>query len=54
MAIAWGTQETETTPKAGGHTTQDRSKWITSFQRQRDGSWKILWESYNSDLPAGS
>jgi uncharacterized protein (TIGR02246 family) len=52
LAVAWGTQETKTTPKAGGPFIQGKSKWIDVLQRQRDGSWKIIWDIYNSDLPA--
>jgi uncharacterized protein (TIGR02246 family) len=51
LAVAWGTQETQTTPRAGGSPVQDKSKWITVYQRQPDKSWRILWEMYNSDLP---
>lgn len=51
LAVSWGTQESMTTPKAGCASVQDKSKWMTAYLRQPDGSWKILWESYNSDLP---
>lgn len=51
LAVARGTQETRTTVKAGGASFQDKSKWISAYQRQPNGSWKILWEMYNSDLP---
>ena len=51
LAVARGTQETRTSPKSGGYSFQDKAKWITVFQRQTRGSWKILWEIYNSDLP---
>jgi uncharacterized protein (TIGR02246 family) len=51
LAVARGTQETITTAKAGGTSFEDKSKWISAYQRQPDGSWKILWEMYNSDLP---
>jgi proline iminopeptidase len=52
LAVARGTQVSTTSPKAGGKTVQNRDKWITVYQRQPDGSWKILWEIYNSDLQA--
>lgn len=52
LAVARGTQETITKPKAGGNSVQDKAKWITAFERQPDRSWKVLWEIYNSDLPA--
>ena len=51
LAVARGTQEASTAPKNGGNSVRDKEKWIVVYQRQRDGSWKILWEIYNSDLP---
>jgi uncharacterized protein (TIGR02246 family) len=51
LAVARGTQETKSTPKAGGNSVQDKSKWLSVYQRQPDGSWRILWEIYNGDLP---
>ncbi len=51
LAVAWGTQEGTTTPKAGGASVQYKQKWMTAYLRQPDRSWKILWEIYNSDLP---
>ena len=44
-------QVATSTPKAGGPSTQDKSKWIAALERQPDGSWKVFWEMYNSDLP---
>ncbi len=51
LAVARGTQEATTTPKTGGNSVRDKEKWIVVYQRQTDGLWKILWETYNSDLP---
>jgi uncharacterized protein (TIGR02246 family) len=51
LAVARGTQETRTTSRAGGRPIQDKSKWLSVFRRQGDGSWKIFWEIYNSNLP---
>lgn len=51
LAVARGTEVSTTSPKAGGKTVQYRDKWVTVYQRQPDGSWKILWEIYNSNLP---
>ncbi len=51
LAVAWGTQEGTTTPKAGGASEQYKQKWMSAYLRQPDGSWKVLWEIYNSDLP---
>jgi uncharacterized protein (TIGR02246 family) len=41
------------TPKAGGetiHAMQD-GKALTLFERQSDGSWKIIYDCYNSNIP---
>jgi uncharacterized protein (TIGR02246 family) len=51
LAVARGTQETETSPRVGGDTVRDKANWISVYQRQSDGSWKILWEIFTSDLP---
>jgi len=46
-----GTVEATTTPKAGGDPVVENSKWITVYQRQPDGSWKIISEIWNSNRP---
>ena len=52
LAVARGSFEGTSTPKAGGSPAQVKGKWLTAFQRQADGSWKSFWDTYNSDLPA--
>jgi ketosteroid isomerase-like protein len=38
-----------------GNTITDEGKWLDTFQKQPDGTWKISAIAYNSDLPvAGS
>ena len=51
LAVSRGTAEGKSSLKAGGYSTQFKSKWMTAFQRQADGSWKAFWDIYNSDLP---
>jgi len=51
LAVARGTQETRTSPKGSDHSVQDKTKWVTAFERQPDGSWKAFWDIWNSDLP---
>ncbi|MBZ5495771.1 MAG: SgcJ/EcaC family oxidoreductase [Acidobacteriia bacterium] len=51
LAVARGTTEGKSSLKAGGYSAQFKSKWITAFQRQPDGSWKAFCDIYNSDLP---
>jgi len=40
------------TPKAGGETINiPDGKGLTLYERQSDGSWKIVYDCYNSNLP---
>ncbi len=41
------------TPKAGGETIHAMSdgKALTIYERQSDGSWKIIYDCFNSNLP---
>ena len=38
-------------PRAGGEPMDDSGKYITVYQRQSDGSWKIARDIWNSDQP---
>jgi len=51
LAVARGTYEGKASPKAGGDSVQFKGKWIGAYQRQSDGSWKLFWDIFNSDLP---
>lgn len=37
---------------SGGKATLDKGKFLTVWKKQADGSWKIIRDMYNSDLPA--
>jgi len=37
-----------------GATVSDVGKYSTVWQKQRDGTWKVVLDSFNSDLPAAS
>ena len=40
------------TPKAGGETiTFPEGKALTLYERQSDGSWKIKYDIFNSNVP---
>jgi uncharacterized protein (TIGR02246 family) len=39
------------TPKAGGTPMKDSGKYITVYERQSDGAWKIARDIWNSDQP---
>lgn len=37
-----------------GKQVNDRGKYVTVWKKQADGSWKVLLDIFNSDLPAGT
>src|SRR5438552_66168 len=39
-------------PKTGGKAIEDRGKAVWIWRRQGDGSWKLAYAIWNSDLPA--
>ena len=39
------------TPRASGGSMDDHGKYITIYQRQSDGSWKIARDIWNSNQP---
>ena len=43
----------QVTPKSGGETidAMPDGKALTVYQRQSDGSWKIIYDCYNSSVP---
>ena len=52
LAFARGTYTTKMTPKVpGAAVIDDKGKWLTAYRRQSDGSWKIVVDIWNSDLP---
>jgi len=52
FAVAKGTFEGTSTPKAGGSAVPVKGKFVTLYERQGSGPWKAVWDIYNSDLPA--
>jgi len=39
------------TPKADGESIQDAGKYLVTWRRQPDGSWRVAHEIWNSDNP---
>ncbi len=39
------------TPKTGGETIHSIGKALTSYERQFDGPWKIVYDCFNSNVP---
>lgn len=52
IAIERWSGTTRVIPKAGGEEITDATKGVWIWERQVDGSWKLLWSVWNSSLPA--
>ena len=50
LAVETGHYEWTLVPK-GGKEIKDKGKYVTTWKRQSDGSWKIVRDISNSDLP---
>jgi uncharacterized protein (TIGR02246 family) len=52
LAFARGIYTAKATPKVpGAAVLDDKGKWLTAYRRQSDGSWKIVVDIYNTDMP---
>ena|SRR5439155_10762979 len=51
LAYVSGTYE-ETMTDASGKPVKDRGKYVEIFKKQADGTWKVVADIWNSDLPA--
>ena len=45
---------TMSVPRSEGGPRQERGKYLTVWRRQRDGNWKIVADTWSSDLPPAS
>jgi uncharacterized protein (TIGR02246 family) len=50
--IAYDVGRYSMTIPTGGGTRQDRGKYLTVWKRQSNGEWRIVADSFSSDLPA--
>jgi ketosteroid isomerase-like protein len=53
LAYVSGTYE-ETMTDASGKPVNDRGKYVEIFKKQADGTWKVVADIWNSDLPAST
>src|SRR6266567_372222 len=51
LAYGSGTNE-ETMNDASGKPVKDHGKYVEIFKKQADGTWKVVADIWNSDLPA--
>lgn len=51
LAYSYGTN-TVTLTDPEGHQVEDRGKYLTIYKKQPDGTWKVVADAGNSDLPA--
>ena len=49
FAVERARYEATIIPKNGGAALTESGKHIVVYRRQADGSWKVLWEIWNSD-----
>jgi uncharacterized protein (TIGR02246 family) len=51
IAFARGTYTESLTPKAGGEKEDYDGKYLTVLERQSDGTWKVIRDCFNSNVP---
>jgi ketosteroid isomerase-like protein len=51
LAVVRGTDTGTTTPRSGGEPVKFNLKWLIVLERQSDGTWKWLYEMWNSNNP---
>ena len=50
-AFERGSYNITLSPKTGGPAMNDAGKYLTIYQRQSDGTWKMARDIWNSDVP---
>jgi ketosteroid isomerase-like protein len=53
LAVETGTYEMTVQPRTGPE-VKDKAKYVVAWKRQADGSWKIMRDIFNSNVPPKS
>lgn len=51
IAIERWSSSSRLTPRSAGEPVDDSTKGVWIWERQSDGSWKLMWSIWNSNLP---
>lgn len=49
LAVVWGIDTGTTTPISGGEPVKYSLKWLNVLERQPDGTWKWIYETWNDN-----
>ena len=52
LAYVHGAYQMSLTPPGAAAPVGDKGKYVEIWKKQRDGSWKVVLDAWNSDLPA--
>jgi ketosteroid isomerase-like protein len=52
LAYVHGAYQITVTPPGAAEPVGDKGKYVEVWKKQRDGSWQVILDVYNSDLPA--
>lgn len=52
LAYVHGAYQMSLTPPGAAAPVGDKGKYVEIWKKQRDGSWKVILDTWNSDLPA--
>jgi ketosteroid isomerase-like protein len=54
LAYVHGAYQMSLTVPGGAEPVGDKGKYVEIWRKQQDGSWKVILDVYNSDLPAAA
>ena len=51
LAVTWGHDESTSVPKGGGEATTRKTNWLAVHEKQPDGSWLLIRDTWSSAKP---